>query len=40
MNAGVRISPRNIWMLPVRALPSVVEIENWNRVVIWWALGG
>jgi hypothetical protein len=40
MNAGVRISPRHIWMLPVRALPSVAVIENWNRVVIWWALGG
>ena len=34
MKAGVRISPRSILMLPVRALPSVAWIENWNRVVI------
>ena len=28
MKAGVRISPRSIWMVPVRALPSVAEYRN------------
>ena len=32
MNAGVLISPRRIWIVPVRALPSVAWIENWKRV--------
>jgi hypothetical protein len=33
MNAGVRISPRRIWIRPVRALPSVASIVNWKRVI-------
>jgi len=28
MNAGVRISPRAIEIMPVRAAPSVAEMEN------------
>jgi len=34
MNAGVRISPRNIDMLPVRALPSVAAMEKRKRSAI------
>lgn len=34
MKAGVRISPRSIWILPVRALPSVAVILKSNRCVI------
>jgi hypothetical protein len=33
MNAGVRISPRCIEMLPVRAAPSVVAMEKEKRVI-------
>jgi hypothetical protein len=32
MNAGVRIAPRCIAMVPVRAAPSVVEMEKAKRV--------
>src|SRR4051794_36773697 len=32
MNAGVRISPRGIAMMPVRAAPSVAEIVKAKRV--------
>src|SRR6185312_5752990 len=32
MNAGVRISPRCMAITPVRAAPSVAEIENAKRV--------
>ncbi len=32
MNAGVRISPRRIAIEPVRAAPSVAEIEKEKRV--------
>ena len=32
MNAGVRISPRFIAITPVRAAPSVAEIEKVKRV--------
>jgi hypothetical protein len=32
MKAGVRISPRCMAMTPVRAAPSVAEIENEKRV--------
>jgi uncharacterized membrane protein YfcA len=31
MNAGVRISPRPIWIEPVRAVPSVASIEKEKR---------
>ena len=34
MKAGVRISPRSMEMVPVRALPSVAAILNVNRAVI------
>ena len=33
MKAGVRISPRRIWMVPVRALPSVAWIVKAKRVM-------
>jgi hypothetical protein len=32
MNAGVRTSPRCIAMMPVRAAPSVAEVEKEKRV--------
>ena len=32
MKAGVRISPRRISIAPVRAAPSVAEIEKEKRV--------
>lgn len=31
MNAGVRISPRNMLIVPVRALPSVAAMEKEKR---------
>lgn len=31
MKAGVRISPRRMEIVPVRALPSVAAIEKWKR---------
>ncbi|WP_295187933.1 hypothetical protein [uncultured Brevundimonas sp.] len=31
MKAGVRISPRRIWIAPVRALPSVAAMEKEKR---------
>ena len=34
MKAGVRISPRIIWIVPVRAAPLRAEIWNWKRVLI------
>jgi hypothetical protein len=34
MNAGVRISPRIIEILPVRAAPSVAEMENEKRLMV------
>ena len=34
MNAGVRIVPRCIVIVPVRALPSVAEIEKMKRSVM------
>jgi hypothetical protein len=34
MKAGVRIVPRAMAMTPVRAAPSVAEIEKAKRVVI------
>jgi hypothetical protein len=33
MNAGVRISPREVRIVPVRALPSVPVSENENGVM-------
>ncbi len=33
MKAGVRIAPRFIAILPVRALPSVAEMVNEKRVI-------
>jgi hypothetical protein len=33
MNAGVRISPREVRIVPVRALPSVPVRENENGVM-------
>src|SRR6478609_10215649 len=33
MNAGVRISPRRIWMRPVRALPSRASMVKAKRVI-------
>ena len=32
MNAGVRISPRSIAIVPVRAVPSVAAMVNSKRV--------
>ena len=32
MNAGVRISPRRIAIVPVRAAPSVADMVNSKRV--------
>ena len=34
MNAGVRISPRCIAIAPVRAAPSVAEMEKEKRVIV------
>jgi hypothetical protein len=33
MNAGVRISPRCMRIVPVRAAPSVAEISKDKRVI-------
>jgi hypothetical protein len=38
MKAGVRISPRRIWIVPVRALPSVAAIEKEKRGLVIAAL--
>ena len=40
MKAGVRISPRCIAIVPVRAAPSVAAMEKANLVVIARAYGG
>src|SRR5690606_27257013 len=34
MKAGARIAPRCIWIIPVRAAPSVAEIEKANLSVM------
>ena len=33
MNAGVRISPRSMAIVPVRAAPSVAEMVKAKRVI-------
>ena len=40
INAGVRIAPRGVLIVPVRALPEVAAREKENSCVIVLCLGG